>query len=349
MNAKAIYSTPLMILAVGASLSMLAMAQQPTPVPAATSTQAPAAAPVVATSPDVLPGNGLAQHDFFYTGEAKDERMFIVRKGQVVWSYTHDGKGEISDAVMMSNGNILFAHQFGITEITADKKVVWDYPAPPNTEIHTAQPIGKDRVVFIQNGAPAQLFVVNKVTGKIELSFVLPVKDPQSTHGQFRHARLTDAGTILVAQKDMGKVCEYDTTGKELWSVEVPGIWSVEPLKNGNILVASNHNFVREINRKGETVWEFTAADAPGYTFSNFQIATRLGNGNTLVNDWFNQWHGTVDLAHPPAQAIEVTPDKKIVWGLRSWAPPAELGPATTIQILDEPGAAENVSFGEFH
>jgi len=164
MNVKAIYSTPLMILAVGASLSMLAMAQQPTPVPAATSTQAPA---VVATAPDVLPGKGLAQHDFFYTGEAKEERMLIVRKGQVVWSYTHDGKGEISDAVMMSNGNILFAHQFGITEITPDKKVVWDYPAPPNTEIHTAQPIGKDRVVFIENGAPAQLFVVNKVTGKI--------------------------------------------------------------------------------------------------------------------------------------------------------------------------------------
>jgi outer membrane protein assembly factor BamB len=339
------------IAAVWVLFSILAMAQQSTPAPAATSTQPPAAAPApaVATSPDVLPGNGLAQHDFFYTGEAKDERMFIVRKGQVVWSYTHDGKGEISDATLLSNGSVLFAHQFGITEITADKKVVWDYPAPPNTEIHTAQPIGKDRVVFIENGAPAQLLVVNKVTGKTELSFVLPVKDPQSIHGQFRHARLTDAGTILVAQKDLGKVCEYDTTGKELWSVEVPGIWSVEPLKNGNILVSSNHNFVREINRKGETVWEFAATDAPGYTFSNFQIATRLTNGNTLVNDWFNQWHGTVDPAHPPVQAIEITPDKKIVWGLRSWAPPAELGPATTIQILDEPSAPENVSFGEFH
>ena len=27
------------------------------------------------------------------------------------------GKGEISDVVMLSNGNILFAHQFGLTEI----------------------------------------------------------------------------------------------------------------------------------------------------------------------------------------------------------------------------------------
>src|SRR5579859_4110452 len=73
---------------------------------------------------EVLPGKGLAQHDFFYAGEAKQERMFIVRHGQVVWSYTHDGRGEISDAVLLANGNILFAHQFGVTEIDADKKVI---------------------------------------------------------------------------------------------------------------------------------------------------------------------------------------------------------------------------------
>ena len=66
--------------------------------------------------------------------------MSIVRGGKIVWSYTHSGQGEISDAVLESNGNILFAHQFGITEISSDKKVVWNYDAPAQTEIHTAQP-----------------------------------------------------------------------------------------------------------------------------------------------------------------------------------------------------------------
>ena len=82
-----------------------------------------------------LPGKGLAEHDFFYAGEAKTRDMFIVRKGQVVWSY-HDttGKGEISDAVLLSNGNILFAHQFGVTLISPEKKVLWHYDAPPKTE-----------------------------------------------------------------------------------------------------------------------------------------------------------------------------------------------------------------------
>jgi hypothetical protein len=51
--------------------------------------------------------------------------MFIVRDGKVAWSCVHPGKGEISDAVLEPNGNILFAHQFGVTEINADKQVVW--------------------------------------------------------------------------------------------------------------------------------------------------------------------------------------------------------------------------------
>src|ERR1700690_624738 len=95
-------------------------------------------------SPFTLPGRGLAQHDFLYAGESHDRKIFIVRQGKIVWSYDDPtGKGEISDAVMLSNGNVLFAHQFGVTEITPEKKVVWNYDAPSGHEVHTAVPIGK--------------------------------------------------------------------------------------------------------------------------------------------------------------------------------------------------------------
>jgi PQQ-like domain len=287
-------------------------------------------------APAVLPGRGLAQHDFFYAGESKAERMSIVRGGKIVWSYTHSGQGEISDAVLESNGNILFAHQFGITEISSDKKVVWNYAAPAQTEIHTAQPFGPGSVWFIQNGNPAKFVVMQKASGKIEHQFELPVKNPNSVHGQFRRARLTAAGTILVAHMDARKVVEYDLDGKVLWSREMANCWSAAPLGNGNILVAgAGDKFVREINRKGETVWEWTAADTPEYKFSNVQTATRLPNGNTIINNWFNEWGDKLDLGDAPVQAIEVTPEKKVVWALRAWAPPADLGPSTTIQILD--------------
>ena len=91
---------------------------------------------------------------------------------------------------------------------------------------------------------------------------------------------------------------------------------------------------MREVDRRGATVWEFTGADAPQYALSDLQTATRLPNGNTIITNWFNEWSGKVDVSDPPVQAIEVTRDKKIVWALRSWNPPADLGPSTTIQIL---------------
>jgi len=172
---------------------------------------APAAATsAVSYAPAVLPGKGLAQHDFLYTGEGRQERLFIVRSGQVVWAFTNSGRGEISEAVLEPDGHILFAHQFGITEITLDKQVVWNFDAPPGTEIHTAKPIGTNSVMFIENANPAKLIVINKATGAIEHQFEMPVKFPDSVHRQFRRAQVTAAGTVLVSHLDLGKIVEYD-------------------------------------------------------------------------------------------------------------------------------------------
>ena len=297
--------------------------------------------------PSVLPGNGLAQHDFMYVGESHDRNIFIVRGGKVVWSYSDPaGKGEISDAVMLSNGNILFTHQFGVTEITPDKKVVWNYDAPAGHEVHTAVPIGKDRVMYIQNGDPAVLRVVNKVTGATEKEIQLKTQMPPSTHGQFRHMRLTARGTVMVAHHDLGKVVEYDSNGNELWSFPGNGSWGVTPLANGNVLI-TDHTGVREVTRRGDSAWSWTPADAPGYKFSNLQNAWRLPNGNTIINNWENEWSVPAKDVTGTLQAIELTPDKKVVWALASWSEPARLGPATTIQLLDGP-AMEDVHFGEF-
>jgi hypothetical protein len=318
---------------------------------ASASTKKSAAAPAWPASkpaaPDPLPGNGLAQHDFLYAGEAHAQNIYIARKGKVAWSYEGSvNKGEISDAVMLSNGNILFAHQFGVTEITPEKKVVWNYDAPPKHEIHTAVPIGKNHVLFIMNGNPAKLMVVNVETSVTEKQFTLPVGHPGTVHPQFRRVRLTDAGTALVAHLDMGKVCEYDESGKQIWSTDFRGAWSATRLANGNTLVCGNNKLVREITPQGKTAWEFTPKDIPNYKIVTLQVATRLPNGNTLLSNWVNEWTGKIDPKTAPVQLLEVTPDKKVAWALRSWVKP-NLGPATTFQLLDEPSAPENVHFGK--
>jgi outer membrane protein assembly factor BamB len=317
--------------------------------------QAPAGAAAVVTegrAPVVLPGKGLAQHDFMYAGESHERRIFIVHGGKIVWSYDDPaGKGEISDAVMLSNGNILFAHQFGLTEITPEKKVVWNYEPPAGHEVHTAVPIGKDRVLYIQNGDPnAVLRVVNIVTGVTEKEFPLTVKKPVQVHPQFRHARLTANGTLMVAHMDLGKVVEYDSDGKELWSFPAPGAWSANPLANGNVLITDKLG-VREITRRGDTAWSWSPADVPEYKFASLQQAWRLPNGDTVINNWVNEWNKGPADAPGSAQAIEVTSAKQVVWALREWgtgsSSSTNLGPATTIQFLDTASAPEDVHFGE--
>lgn len=293
-----------------------------------------------------LRGNDLAHHDFMYAGESHDRRIVIVRQGKVIWRYEDPaGKGEISDTVMLSNGNILFAHQFGITEISPEMKVVWNYDAPAGHEIHTGVPIGNDHVLFVVNGDPPTVQVANTATGTVEKQFELQAKHPISVHGQFRHVRLTKDGTLLVAHMDLNKVVEYDSDGHELWSFPATAPWGVTPLEDGNVLITDQIG-VREVTRRGETVWTFTPSEASGYHFANLQQAWRLPNGNTVVNSWVNEWNTTAEERTETIQALEITPDKKVVWVLHSWTPPADLGPATTIQFLDDPSAPEHVHFG---
>jgi hypothetical protein len=294
------------------------------------------------SSPASLPGKGLAQHPFLYCGEWQDrghsdQMMVIIRDGKVAWSYAIPGKEEYGDCSLLSNGNIVFSRRLSASEVTPDKRIVWQYEAPPKTEIHTTYPIGLDRVLIMQNGDPAKLLIIRKANNAIEKELTLPTKRPENVHGQFRHVRMTSAGTFLVAHLDLGKVVEYDQSGKELWSVPAPSAWAAVRLKNGNTLISGNqHGYVREVNKAGDTVWEINKDDLPGIPLYTVQEVSRLANGNTLINNWSgtlpqDQWPTVVQL-------IEVTKDKKVVWALRAWD---TLGPASSTQLLDEPGIAE--------
>lgn len=294
---------------------------------------------------------GLQKHSFLLTGEwdhrKPDQTLFVVRGGEIVWTYSipiKDADGilqELGDATLLSNGNILFCRKVGASEITPDKKIVWDIVAPKGTEIHSVQPLGLDRVLVMQNGNPARLLVINKVNGKTERELVLPVPHPEKPHLQFRRVHRTKAGTFLAAHLDDDKVAEYDENGKEVWRYATKGPWSAVRLHNGNTLLSSYPSTVREVNRQGEVIWEFTEKDVPQIRCFIFQEVSRLANGNTVICNWCpvhlkdpKQWPGTV-------QVLEVTPEKKVVWTLSSWDGENDLGPASSIQLLDEPGVPE--------
>ncbi len=334
-------------------LGTLALASAAALARAAEST--PAVTPVTAFSPAVLPGDGLKTHSFVYAGEWDTRKpdaqsLFVVRDGKIVWSITiplHTPAGraqEFDDATLLPNGNIIFAQMSGAGEVTPDKKMVWEYPAPPGTEIHSIQSIGKDLVLIARNGNPALAMIINTATGAVVKEVRIPTTTT-NTHGQYRHIRMTKKHTIVVPLLSEGRVVEYDLEGREVWSVAAQSPWSAVRLKNGNTLIAGDWStYVREVNPKGETVWEFTQADVPEIKLFNTQTAHRLANGNTVICSWVGGHQKTEDWPHT-VQVLEVTPGKKVVWALRSWEDPVDLGPATHIQLLDEPGDHETVEF----
>jgi hypothetical protein len=317
--------------------------------PATAQSTAATTQPLATTQPIVLPGLGLAQHPFLYTGEWDHrfpvQTMFLVRDGKVVWTYQipiKDPAGtleELGDATMLSNGNIVFCRKVGASEITPDKKIVWNIESPKGTEIHSVQPIGLDHVLLVENGNPAKLLLINTTTGATEKETDLPTAHPKSSHLQFRRVRQLPSGTILAAELDNDKVVEYDTGGKEIWSVAAHQPWSAQRLANGNTLIGCSTRGVLEVDHDGQKVWDFTQKDVPEIKLFIIQSVLRLANGDTVMCNWCPssikdtaKWPGTV-------QILEVTPDKKVVWALSSWTDPADLGPASSIQLFDEPGS----------
>jgi len=273
--------------------------------------------------------------------------MFIVKDGQIAWSYDDKLKrGEISDAILMTDGNILVAHQYGVAEVTQKGNTVWSYQAPEGTEIHTIQPIGRGHVVFVQNGRPAKAVVMEIPSCHIVREFTLPTSEKGSVHGQFRNARLSSRGTLLVANMALGCIHEFTYDGKEVdrWSGFLP--WSVQELPKGNLLITGRKGRIQEINRQGHTVWEMNTTK---YGITQPQKTVRLKNGNHIVNNWYNEWNKTpMDTLNAPLQAAEIDKDGKMVWQLRAWKDP-DLGPSTTIQLLGDAVNRNRLFFGEYN
>lgn len=131
-------------------------------------------------------------------------------------------------------------------------------------------------------------------------------------------------GNVLVACLKIGRVLVLDLeTGSVVW-VLAPRFQPLHHptvLDNGNILLLQNtwrpgKSAVFEVDPgSGETVWSFTADDAPnGEFYTEFCGACyRLSNGNTLVAE------------SNAGRAFEITPDKQVVW---SFSNPQRAGDA---------------------
>jgi hypothetical protein len=290
------------------------------------------------TIPDLI-GGQLNRHNFIYIGE-NHRRICLVIGGKLAWHYDTEDSWEDDDVWILSNGNVLHAHMKYIEEITPKKEVVWRYDNPAGTEIHTCQPIGIDKVLFLQNQGEASVVkLYNKVTEKFEIDKELKELSG-SVHGQCRRLRMTSKGTYVAGTLSTHTFYEYDKDFNLIWTMDPGPMWGGIPLRNGNYLVQNEKELKAiELNRNGDVIWQVSIADilpqlvslVPGMgKITGTQTCERLSNGNTVV---FTRY---CDAKIP--QAIEITPDKKVVWILKDWK---NLGDGLSAQFLDEPGYPE--------
>jgi hypothetical protein len=290
------------------------------------------------TVPDLI-GGQLQRHNFVYIGESY-RRICVVIDGKLAWHYDTEDSWEDDEVWVLSNGNILHAHMRYIEEISPQKEVVWRYDNPKGTEIHTCQPIGVDKVLFLENHEDvAFVKLYNKVTKKFEIDKELKGLG-NGPHGQCRRLRQTAQGTYVAGTLGSHTFFEYDKDFNLIWTHNPGPMWGGIPLKNGNYLFQRENEMVSvEINKAGEIVWQVSIAEiqdqldelAPNLgKVTATQTCERLSNGNTVVFTRFCN-------AEIP-QAIEITPDKKVVWILQDWK---NLGDGVSAQFLDEPGYPE--------
>jgi len=113
--------------------------------------------------PPCCPGKGLAQHPFLYTAEwdlsQNEPDHFVVRDGRWRGTYSSDQLCQwhqrhasgMGDATMLPTATLFSAAKLARSEITPDKKIIWNIDGAPRHEIHSIQPIGLDRVLVTQN------------------------------------------------------------------------------------------------------------------------------------------------------------------------------------------------------
>lgn len=259
----------------------------------------------------------------------KGNRVVILSaKGDIEWEYPAPTP---QDCWLLPNGNVLFSQITGAAEVTMDKKVVWQYTAPPQAKVHSCQPLPDDNVL-VAECFMARIVVVGR-DGKVVKE--MPVKSsPKVMSHQFRGARRTRDGHYWVCLMDEMKVAELDANGALLREIPFDG-HPLETVKlpNGHLIVTLwEKSRVIELDENLKTVWEIAEKELPGNPLQIPVGIHRLPNGNTIIGNYLG--HG---FEGKQPMVFEVTPEKKVVW---EFADHARFKTVCQMQVLDTPADA---------
>ena len=228
----------------------------------------------------------------------------IDRNSSLVWAYS--GKAH-HDLFVADDGSIyVLTHEWAmIPRVSPTDRVLEDFITVLDSQ-------GKEirRVSLFNSVADsAYAFWLEKVRRKGDIFHTNTI---EVLDGQLEHlSEKFKAGNVLVSIHGLHAIGVVDLDAEKLvWGMT--GSWKFQHqptfLANGNLLLFDNlgtpgRSRVLEIDPStGETVWVYQAERPDEFFSFSCGSAQRLPNGNTLITESDN------------GRAIEVTPDKKIVW-----------------------------------
>jgi outer membrane protein assembly factor BamB len=253
-----------------------------------------------------------------------NNQIYILNQaGDIVWQVPAERP---QDVWVLPNGNILFSHLRGATEVTRAKKVVWTYRVPKTSEVHACQPL-PNGVVMIAESGPMQILEVDR-QGQVIRTVKLQSNETNS-HRQMRSVRKLPSGHYLVGQYFDGVVREYGADGRIIKAWQHSDAFSGIPIPDGRLLCAcGDAHRVIEYDASGKVVWEVTENDLKDNPLRFVAGLLRLPNGNTLICNWGG--HGYVG---QQPQVVEITPDKKVVGELYDFT---HMGTITSVYLMEE-------------
>lgn len=257
----------------------------------------------------------------------KDERRLLIGYGEgvleldgqndIVWHYQQPGIETVYDAWKLPNGNVLFAHRFGVREVNQAKETVWDYKVPPikgKQEINSCQPLGDGKVLILDCGNQKLLELDRQQN--VTLSIDLP-DGGKNVHNRYMQARKTPQGTYLISYRDNKVILELDAKGKEVWRYDLKPQdrpFTAIRLANGRTLIPCITSYqIIEVDPEGKITWELDKRDDLGFELL-YPVGVQVrNNGNLVVIN--SDYHHRKGMDND-VQAFEITRDKRVLWTL---------------------------------
>jgi hypothetical protein len=210
--------------------------------------------------------------------------MIMDQQGEIVWE--HGSKqtktGDVQDAWLLENGNVLFADGDSVTEVTRDHKIVFK---------HTPKILEKGGAFSCQRLANGNTLVGENSAGKIvEVDpagqIVVDIQTQPSTVGEhlnMRMVRKLDNGNYLISMIGSKLIQEYTPAGEKVLEIKTSDrVFSAIRTPAGTVL-AGAFNGIFEYDNGGNVLWSFTQKDAPELGLKKFTGINLQPDGTILV------------------------------------------------------------------